>query len=252
MSTSQKIKRRQQPSEQMGFCVQCLNFIPIAQIDLHCRSCMENNRKINSQIDQISSQLLHIKTIAIKGAEKQDESSEKFKFLIRIQELSSQIDAIRCYNAQSVKKLKDIESEINVLIAYPQTSMTIMMLLSRLFSLVKEKLQLQNQKRLVSQNSYPQAVDTRIKTESQNEEQSEKGYIYRQFKSENDIRKVSEFKRTFYSKCLELKLKLGKNDPAQQILVQDLFERVVRRNYNQEEALRFVKRCFQEGKINQV
>ncbi|CAD8119247.1 unnamed protein product [Paramecium sonneborni] len=249
MNTSQKIKRRQQPSEQMGLCVQCLNFIPIVQIDIHCQSCMENNKKVNSQIDQISSQLVHIKTIAIKGAEKQDESTEKFKFLIRIQELSSQIDIIQCYNTQSIKRLKDIESEINVLISYPQTSMTITMLLSRLLCIIKEKLTLQNQKRLMSLNSFPQGVDTRIKTESQYEVGSEAEYTYRQFKSERNISKVSEFKRSFYSKCLELKLQLNKNDPAQQILVSDLYEKVVRENYNKEEALRFVKRCY---KINQV
>ncbi|CAD8197410.1 unnamed protein product [Paramecium pentaurelia] len=252
MSTAQKIKRRQQPSEQMGFCVQCLNFIPITQIDLHCRSCMQNTNKLNTQIDQISQQLLHIKTIAIKGAEKLDDNNEKYKFLIRIQELSTQIDAIRCYNSQSVKKLRDIESEVNVLIAYPQASITIMMLLSRLLALVKEKLMLQNQKKLVSQNSFPQGVDTRIKTESQCQEASEAEYTYRQYKSERDIRKVSEFKRTFYSKCLELKLQLSKNDPAQSILVQDLFQIVVKENYNQEEAVRFVRKCFQVGKIIQV
>ncbi|CAD8182826.1 unnamed protein product [Paramecium pentaurelia] len=252
MSTAQQIKRRQQPSEQMGFCVQCLNFIPIAQIDIHCLNCMDNTKKLNSQIDQISQQLQHIKNIATKGADKSNANSEKYKFMIRIQELSSQIDAIRCYNNQSIKKLKDIESEVNVLIAYPQTSMTIMMLLNRLLSLVKEKLVLQNQKRLVSQNSLPQGADTRIKTESQYQEGSEAEYTYRQFKSENNIRKVSEFKRTFYSKCLELKLQLSKNDPAQQILVQDLYRIVVRNNYNQEEAIRFVRRCLNEGKINQV
>ncbi|CAK63069.1 unnamed protein product (macronuclear) [Paramecium tetraurelia] len=251
MSTAQQTKRRQQPSEQMGFCVQCLSFIPITQIDLHCRSCMENTKRLNTQIDQISQQLHHIKTIAMKAAQKQEDSSQKYKFLIRIQELSSQIDAIRCYNCQSVKKLRDIESEVNVLIAYPQTSMTIMMLLSRLLALVQEKLMLQNQKKLVSQNSFPLNVDTRIKTESQHQEGSEAEYTYRQFKSESNIR-VSEFKRTFYSKCLELKLQLAKNDPAQSILVQDLFHIVVRQNYNQEEAVRFVRKCFKEGKINQV
>ncbi|CAK59710.1 unnamed protein product (macronuclear) [Paramecium tetraurelia] len=236
----------------MGFCVQCSNFIPIAQADLHCLNCMENTNKFNSQIDQISSQLQHIKTIAYKGQEKLDESSEKYKFMIRIQELRSQIDSIRCYNSHSIKKLKDIESEVNVLISYPQTSMTIMMLLSRLLCLIKEKLVVQNQKRLVSQNSFPKGADTRIKTESQYQQGSEAEYSQKEFQSESNISKVSEFKRTFYSKFLELQLKLSKNDPAQQILVQDLYRIVVRQNYNQEEALRFVRKCLRVGKINQV
>ncbi|CAD8206512.1 unnamed protein product [Paramecium octaurelia] len=218
MSYAQKVKRAKQPSEQMGFCVQCSNFIPIAQVDLHCLKCMQNTNKFNSQIDQISSQLQHIKTIAQKGSEKLDEVSEKYKFMIRIQELSSQIDCIRCYNNQSIKNLKDIEREVNVLISYPQSSMTIIMLLSRLLSLVKEKLVVQNQKRLVSQKSFPKGADTRIKTESQYQEGSEAEYSYKEFKSENNIRKVSEFKRSFYFKCLELKLQLPKDDPAQQIL----------------------------------
>lgn len=42
----------------------------------------------------------------------------------------------------SIKKLEDLESEVNVLLSYPPQSMSVVMMLARLESLLKEKLEL--------------------------------------------------------------------------------------------------------------
>lgn len=44
-----------------------------------------------------------------------------------------------------------------------------------------------------------------MKTESQHDDE-ESLYVYKRFQSEQTIKRVSEFKRNFYSKCLEMKI----------------------------------------------
>ncbi|CAD8110121.1 unnamed protein product [Paramecium primaurelia] len=251
MNKTLKFNRRlQQPSEQMGFCVQCFSFIPITEIDSHCLSCMENKRNIECYSDNISFQLEHINQVAQNGMDKCEKGSEKSKYLIRIQELCKHIQSIKCYNMLSIKKLEDLESEVKVLLSYPPQSMSVVMMLTRLQSLLKEKLELQNQHKQITYNSLPQNSTARIKTEQNNSDNNNSIYDYRQFQSENNLKQSLEFKRNFYSKCLEMKVKLPKNHPAQQILVQDLYNFVIKKNYTQEQAVNFIKKCFMEYEIN--
>ncbi|CAK81343.1 unnamed protein product (macronuclear) [Paramecium tetraurelia] len=253
MNKTLKFNRRlQQPSEQMGFCVQCFSFIPINDIDSHCLGCMENKRNIECYSDNISFQLEHINQVAQNGMEKCEQGSEKSKFLIRIQELCKQIVGIKCYNMLSVKKLEDMESEVKVLLSYPPQSMSVIMMLTRLESLLKEKLELQNKRKQVTYNSLPQNSTARLKTEQNMSENNYSIYDYRKFQTENNLKQSLEFKRNFYSKCLEMKVKLPKNHPAQQILVQDLYSFVISKNYNNEQAVNFIKKCFREYQINQI
>ncbi|CAD8123114.1 unnamed protein product [Paramecium sonneborni] len=245
-------RRQQQPSEQMGFCVQCYSFIPIQQIDSHCLSCMESKRNNEYCFENISFQLDHIHQVASNRIIKCEQGSEKLKYLIRIQELCKQIENIKCYNILSIKKLKDIESEVKVLISYPPQSVTVIMLLTRLESLLKEKLELQNQRKLITYNSIPLDSEVRIKTEQVDSEGSNSRYNYRRYQSENNQKQQLEFKRNFYSKCLEMKVNLPKSHPSQQILVQEIYNYVIRKNYNQEQAYNFIQKCFSEQKNNQV
>ncbi|CAD8124548.1 unnamed protein product [Paramecium sonneborni] len=250
MNKTLKFNRRQQSSEQMGFCIQCNSFIAITQIDSHCLNCMENKRNIQCCSDNISFQLKQINKIAENGIAKCEQGSEKLKFLIRIKELCNQIESIKCYNILSIKKLKDLKSEVEVLVSYPQLSVTILMLFTRLESLLKEKLELQNKRKLIIYDSARQNVTARIQTEQVDNEDT----IYNQksLSFENELKQQLEFKRNFYSKCLEMKVKLPKSHPAQQILVLDLYKYVIRQKYNLEQAQKFIQKCFRGYDQNQV
>ncbi|CAD8065304.1 unnamed protein product [Paramecium sonneborni] len=192
-------------------CINCDSFIPAADVDKHTLICQANSHTQSSKIKDVTSieetdiKLKKIRQSIIIQSKAETNINNK-KYLIRAEELSTQLLKLQNLDDKEFRKIQDISEEIKMLTETYKGVLLVQLFLERLHSLalvkqqnmkslLKEKYQLVNIQQKKNIEDLEQQSFKLLKNEQTKEQtQQSNGYLYstntKQNRQNNILRKT--------------------------------------------------------------
>ncbi|CAD8071803.1 unnamed protein product [Paramecium sonneborni] len=196
-------------------CINCDSFIPAADVDKHTLICQANSYTQSSQIKDLTSiEETEIKLKKIRQSiiiqSKTETNTNNKKYLMRAEELSTQLLKLQNLDDKEFRKLQDISEEIKMLTESYKGELLVQLFLERLHSLalvkqqnlkslLKEKHQLVNIKQKKNIDEFDQQSFKLFKNQEVKEQpQQSHGYLYST--RDNCLRSPEIFRKTQITK----------------------------------------------------